>query len=578
MTKTKFTLIITAAVVLITAHPPAFSQAHRILAEGEFDDWEPVPVLYTDASGDQLTGDLDFGVLKIANDEKYLFIYFETAAEISLQNDNEIHLYLDTDNDENTGHAINGIGAELNFTFGDRSGTFYTQTQNYSIYHEHLTLVTCPTVTSDRFEVVIARDCEPAAGQPLFTDNQFRIVITDGGPGADQLPENGEFVEYTFDDSPLPPLAGLTLAKIDTSDIRVLSYNVLRDALFDPVNEAAYERIFNAIQPEIIGFQEIYDHTSAQTAGLMEDFLPSEPGQTWHHAKTGPDIIVVSRYPILQVFPINGNGAFLLDLTPRYDSQLLLINAHLPAGSNDEGREDEIDNIMAFLRDAKAPGGVLDLEPQTPVIIIGDMNLVGFAQQLETFLTGSISQISQYGPQFDPDWDGSDLADLIPRHPGEPHYFTWYSQSSSFSPGRLDFFIYSDYVLDIETNYVLFTPWISPDTLSQYNLQPADAETVSDHVPVVADFRVLFPPTPPVDNVVITIEDEDIVLTWTAPLPNFGSYNIYRSQSPYFVPSQENLVAELTNVTGSTVGWQDSDLAYSGINYFYLVVNTIPGE
>ena len=578
MTKNRFTLIITAAVVLLTAHPPAFSQAYRIQADGNFGDWEPVEPLYTDASGDQLTGDLDFGTLKIANDEKYLFIYFETAAEISLQNDNYLHLFLDTDNDENTGHHVNGIGAELDFTFGIRSGTFYTQSQNYTVQHENLTLVTCPTVTGDRFEVVLGRDAEPAAGHPLFSEDRFRIVITDNGPGSDQLPESGELVEYIFDDSPLPPLPGLTLSKADSLDIRLTSYNVLRDALFNPENEAAYERIFNSIQPEIIGFQEIYQHTSAQTAGLMEDFLPSEPGQDWYHAKTGPDIIVVSRFPIIQVYPIDGNGAFLLDLTPRYDSQLLLVNAHLPAGDNDEGREDEIDNIMAFIRDAKAPGGVLDLTPQTPIIIIGDMNLVGFAQQLETFLTGNISQISQYGPQFDPDWDGSDLADLTLRHPNEPHYFTWYSQSSNYSPGRLDFFIYSDYVLDIETNYILFTPWISPDTLSFYNLLPGDAEQVSDHVPVAVDFKVLFPPMPPVDNVVLFIEDEDVILTWTAPLPNSGNYIIYRSTSPYFVPSAQNLTAELTGITSQTVSWQDSDAAFTGTNYFYLVTSVIPGD
>ena len=556
----------------------AISEAHRILAEGEFDDWEAVETLYSDASGDQLSGDLDFGILKIANDEKYVFIYFETGTEMSLQNDNEIHLYLDTDDDDNTGYEINGIGAELDFTFGSRNGVFYFDGQNSTVYHEHLDLVTCPTVTSDRFEVVISREAEPNSGNPLFSEDRFLIVIADGGAGSDQLPEAGETVEYQFDDTALPPLGPLTLAKADSGDIRLLSYNVWRDALFDPDKEPGYERIFNAIQPEIIGFQEIYDHSSEQTANLMEDFLPSEPGMEWYHAKTGPDIIVVSRFPILDVFPIDGNGAFLLDLNPGYNSELLLINAHLPAGSNDEGREDEIDNIMAFIRDAKAPGGELELVPQTPIIIVGDMNLVGFAQQLETFLTGNIVQTSQYGQPFDPDWDGTDLGDLIPRHPSEPHYFSWYNAGSSFSPGRLDFFIYTDYVVEARTNFILFTPWMPADTLAAYNLEPEDATTVSDHVPVVGDFRVLSPSLPPVEEIVISIEDEDVILTWQAPSPNFGYYRVHRDTMPYFTPDESNLAGELTGSTGQTAGWQDSDTAYAGISYFYIVVNAMPSS
>ena len=52
-------------------------QSARIWMEGKFTDWDSLSTLYSDTIGDQATGELDFGVLKIANDEQFLFLYIE---------------------------------------------------------------------------------------------------------------------------------------------------------------------------------------------------------------------------------------------------------------------------------------------------------------------------------------------------------------------------------------------------------------------------------------------------------------------------------------------------------------------
>ena len=262
---------------------------------------------------------------------------------------------------------------------------------------------------------------------------------------------------------------------------------MLSDGLFESGKLPAFTRILQAIEPEIIGFQEIYNHSASETASQIESILPS-PGQQWYSSKGGPDNIVVSRFPILSSYQIEGNGGFVIDLNPAFNSQLLLIVAHLPASSNNSGRQWEADAIMAFIRDAKNSGGVITLPTDTPMMIIGDLNLVGYAQQLITLLTGDIVNTGQFGNPFAPDWDDSDFDHILPRSTDIPFFYTWYSPFSTYSPGKLDYMIFSDSVIESVKKLVLFTPAMSADSLAAHNLQSGDVEIASDHLPLVSDF------------------------------------------------------------------------------------------
>ena len=86
---------------------------HTITIDGQFQDWDQVPLAYTDSqSSNQMSA--DFSDLKITYDMEFLFIYFNFYDnEFLLQDWNNFHLFLDTDNNESTGLAIDGIGAEL---------------------------------------------------------------------------------------------------------------------------------------------------------------------------------------------------------------------------------------------------------------------------------------------------------------------------------------------------------------------------------------------------------------------------------------------------------------------------------
>ena len=497
MKHTILLIILVTMIFFISTSSPTYceptkftdSQAARIWMDGNFSDWDTIPPLYSDAIGDQQSGDIDFGVLKVANDDRFVFFYIEIGDELNMQDDNEITLYLDTDNNASTGIPINGIGAEVKWIFGERWGTY---TYRYTIYHQYIGLVTAPTVTSDRFEIAIDRTIS-LFGQELFPQNSFRIVFHDNGPGNDYLPDVGDIVSYSFDNYTLPPIIPTSLKKAASLDLRAMTYNVLSNNIFDPALYDTFDRILSAIEPDIIAFEEIYYHTANDVKQLVESILPSGTGEQWYcQGISGDDIYAVSRFPILESYALNKSGAFLIDLNTRIDSDLLFIVAHLSFGSYNEARQLEIDEMMAFIREAKEPGGTLTLEENTPILITGDLNLVGYAQQLETLLTGDIVN-PQFGPDFTPDWDGTDFGDLCARLTDIPMFYTWYSASSSYYPGRLDFMIYSDYVLSSERKFVMFTPEMHADTLDVYGLIADDVTNASDHIPLVSDFKVLEP-------------------------------------------------------------------------------------
>lgn len=463
------------------------AQSNRILLDEKYDDWLDVPVLVNDPVGDQGSSNIDFGKLWVSNDEDFLFFRIEVGPEINLQDGNEINLYLDTDNSIGTGLSISGMGADLVYHFGGRRGEIYLNGSQENINHSDIFLVSSPTVTSDQFEIAISRNVQ-LNGLNLFNGNEIKVLFKNNIAGADQIPDASGGIGYTFNTQNPDPLPAYSIEKLDTSHIRVLSYNVLRDDLFAQDKQVYYSRILKALTPDLIGFQEIYQNGSSQTASKVASFLAESPSQ-WFHAKIDPDVIAISRYPILASYDIapGGNGAFLIDMNPH---QLLFIVAHPPCCDNNSGRQAEIDGIMAFIRDAKNGTGPLTLAPNSPIIITGDMNLVGLNEQVETLLTGNISDQATYGNDFDPDWDGSPFADVKAPTTDLPLTMTWYREPSSFSPGRLDYIVYSSSVISLENSFTLFTPALSQADLSTYNLQPDDVVEASDHLPVVADFQL----------------------------------------------------------------------------------------
>ncbi|MBR9923295.1 MAG: T9SS type A sorting domain-containing protein [Bacteroidetes bacterium] len=466
----------------------------QILLDEDFSDWQG-NALYSDPVGDDGSSNIDFSGFWMSHDEDFLYFRIQVGKVINLQDNNNITLYLDTDNDASTGLSVQDLGAEVVYNFGDRDCTIRIGNEVLDVNHSEVSMVSSPTFTSDEFEFALSRALN-FLGQDLYAGNTVRLIFRDESLGGDDMPNSGSISYQT--DAGNNDWPSYTIPVTEPDFLRMLSYNVQFDGFFESAKKPSFERILQAIQPDIIGFQEIYDHSAAQTAQLVEEYLPSGAGEEWFYAKEGPDIIAVSRYPIDASFVIEGgssggagNGAFLLDLRPEFDTRLLMIVAHTPCCDDNYNRQQEIDAIMGFVRDAKSGEGPLQIAQNTPIVIMGDMNMVGDNQQLETLLTGDIVFQNPYGPDFLPDWDGSDLDDAKPFTTGLPMSLTWYDSGSSFNPGRLDFMIYSGASLELRNTYALFTPTLLASELNTLGLDFDDVLVAADHLPVVADFEIL---------------------------------------------------------------------------------------
>lgn len=475
----------------------ALGQQQQIILDEDYSDWQAVPVAHADAAGDQGQGQVDLRDLKLWNDEDYLFIQWTMAASLSLNNENSLMLYLDIDADRATGLSVHGIGAEIEWQFGQRTGFFYGNSGAVEITPVDIELVSAPTVRAAVFEMAISRNMR-IDDAPVVLAEQIQVLLIDGAAG-DRLPDAEGGVTYTMRSGPFMPLAEVSLDKAANVDFRMMTYNIERDGLLKDEKADYFTRILRFVAPDIIAFQELVNSTAEEVKSTVETMT----GRSWHASKIGYDLVLLSQFPITRSDSIRTyetssftkiHAAHLLNLRPHVDSDLLILNSHPKAGSGsyeDDRRREEFDRILAWLREMKAGNGPYVLNAGTPILWVGDMNLVGDARQQVAMLTGDIvDNGAVLGDDFHPDWDHSDFEDVKPRTYGRPMTFTHYNPWSSYSPGRLDYMVYSGSVLEALNAFVLFTPALPDAVLSEGAVQADDAVNASDHLPVVADFRL----------------------------------------------------------------------------------------
>ena len=461
------------------------AQPARIYIDGSGTDWKTLSVRHEEVGDGE---GLDVERLWTAHTEQHLFLRVELGQTINLQEGNSLTLFLDADNDPSTGTGT--FGAELEWAFGEREGTVRGQT----VGHAEIGLHSLPTVTSDIFEVAIDRSAVQA-------DDSLRVALSSDG---DRLPDGSGGLGYVLTEASTE----LEAPGIDapaTADLRIFSQNSVnnfdegRSAIFAEERQPSYRRMIQAVAPDVIAFQEIYSQTAAETEEVVEGTFGR--AEEWEWAKEGQDLVLGSRYPIVDTHTIPGyeeyeSGAFLLDATEALGRRLIVVNMHPPCcnyDANDEHparnvqRQRVVDGVVAFIRKVKSGQGPFDVAAKTPIAVVGDMNFVGDAQQPKTLQTGDIVHNEDFGSSEAPDWDGTALLDTRPRQTGAPMHTTWESTGSSFPPGRLDYAFVTDSVLDVVHEFVLNTATLSDEQLNRHDLRSGDTATASDHFPVVVD-------------------------------------------------------------------------------------------
>ena len=558
---------------------PFLHSGHPICIDGLFNDWGNVPVAYQDIDNDHV--DADYSTLKITYDSEFLFIYINFHEnEYLMQNWNDFHLYIDSDNDQSTGNLIRGVGADLIWSFGGRSGKQYINGQESTVYQNDLTLRIAPTVTSSEFEIAIARGSSPLTlnNQQIMTQGKIVFSEFEDATG-DFIPDElGGFSFSIGEDFIIGP-EPITIERLNESDLRVVSYNTLNEGILDSDRQDHFKRILQTIDPDIIALQEHSDWDEIHD--IIQSWFPQEQ---WYASWTYRDLVILSRFQIIHdanIISSERTMAALLDTEDELGKNLLIFNSHLSCCDNDEGRQEQVDEFSSVWRNWVQNGnGPFEIEYGTPFIHLGDFNYVGYNQQVETIKTGDIINENDFGVDFLPDWDSTAIIDLFSRQTHKRMGYTWRNDGSSFNPGKLDYIFYSDASIDTGKHYILNTLAIDQTDLDNYNLQLDDTQEASDHLPLVFDIIV---------SSNVGVGDDDALPNSFRIYPNYPNPFNSTTKIDYQLPKKTNVQLVIFDILGrsvitlvddilqpgyKTITWNGIDAFGNNVSagmYFYMI-------
>lgn len=462
----------------------------EILIDGRFEDWQGTEAALVDPLGDGAVGGVDFDSLWVTEEYGFLIMRIPFHQELLMQDINYLSILIDRDNNPETGTSIQGMGVDLRWRFGERSGTLFLDSGSQTLTQAEIGVVSAPTVSSSEFEISFDLSSR-VDGELLLPPGEIRFAFKQEFEDGDIIPDNGGLLFTIPSGDPGEP----TQLPLVGGGMRFVTWNVLFDGLTE--RPEPFRRILQAIEPEIIIFEEMWETQPEDVTARLNIWLPQENG--WNAAKEEGDVVLATPNPILGSWPIPGARATAFLVQPiafPTDVQLLLIGAHPPCCNNNEARQLEIDAFMSWLREVREGNGPSMIGPHYGIIIAGDMNLVGDSEQLETLVHGTIVNQNEYGPSFHPDFDGTSLTDSFPRHVLRNQVYTWRDDGSSFSPGKLDYIVYSDYLLANVGDFVFDTRSLPAELIEELELFPEDSELASDHLPVVANFEVVITDAP----------------------------------------------------------------------------------
>ena len=255
-------------------------------------------------------------------------------------------------------------------------------------------------------------------------------------------------------------------------DIRVVSWNVEFGNLLEDKERGA--RILKALQPDVLLLQEL---DGEDTTEQLSGFLQSSIGGTWnvitsevHGTKRHHQLksAIATKYPTKHV-PIE-NVSVLKAVLATLETQqtpIHVVSLHLrccggPKSEAEEQRQEEATVVRQML----------DSIQHRNFIVAGDWNLVGTTKPLDILREDKLEIVDAFQP------DGMLNA-------------TWSDATSSFTPGRLDWMLYSPETFKVINCFVLDSADLGTETLIANDLLPQDTAELSDHLPLVADFEII---------------------------------------------------------------------------------------
>ncbi len=433
-------------------------------------------------------------------ESEHVYVRFSPPGEpITLQGGQRTtRLLFDTDADTTTGveHRSGdetlGVDLEIQISPAGRDGApgvgtgawaFASNGQKVAFSPSEIGFMFSPTYSSREYEArvrrVIPEGLKRRLGsmtRTLGSTQRVRVRVVQIDRDGRELWASG-VMEADAPPAGAKPPAGVLPPKAPAG-IRVVSHNVLRSS--PETNPGAFVRLYRALEPDVILVQEWDGWDSDRLAAWFNERVPIEG--TWSavaHESDRAGVAVVSRLPIREALTetVSAPGGkwpvrFVGAIVETREGPMLVGSMHLKCcgssgSSEDERRLHETKAINEYV------GRVMDEREIGLCALAGDLNLVGSRPPLDT-LRGGL------------DADGSDLEPADAVVTGDSSRHTWTDDRSLFSPGRLDWLVYSDSTLRAAGAFALETERLSDDELRRVGLRRDDSR-VSDHLAVVVD-------------------------------------------------------------------------------------------
>lgn len=349
------------------------------------------------------------------------------------------------------------------------------------ISNESAQVAFLPTYASTWYEGRIARRLElPVGGArpPVAGGLMSGMAVL--------LGDEGE-IEGWSDASSLnaPPAAAAPALLAESADLpgrpvgalRLVTWNVLKNG--PAQHPEPFARVIEALNPDVLLMQEWYEGDAEAVEGWFTATMPTTG--PWRVVKGPSGVVIASRHGVsgLDLGTLETPGGdgqpsavrFVAATVNSAIGDVAVASTHLKCCGSKDSPEDR-----QRMEQARAINRAFETASPTPPalrVIAGDMNLVGSRPPLDLLRAGL-------------DADGSDLSVADPFVLGDRTQYTWSDFGTSFTPGRLDYVLYSDSTAQVYQSFVLDTRRLGMETLARAGLRPEDTD-VSDHKPIVCD-------------------------------------------------------------------------------------------
>ena len=429
------------------------SSASVIRIDGGFEDWKDVRVCAHDPEGDA-KGAFDLTEVYAASQGSILYLRFDTTNLLNLQNGPEAEgtllVVIDLPNNQELILDTRGRQAFLNDRLEER------------IPWDRLKYIVGPTYAQNEFELQIDL-------------GEFNInrgdAISIQFDGSDQL---NAPVTFIFS-HPLETPKRRSHRRYSGTDVRIVSLNTYFEGLSDPNREEAMARLLNSVDSDVYCFQEEWE--TEGHSEILKRLMPLEREGRWYIHKVHGNVIA-SKFP-LKTLP-SKNDQYAAAYFGLAENHLFIINVHLKAmgyiGSEEDWlRIQQVNDIIATIDEIhKGQYGNDEATGTKPgIVIVGDFNLVGSRTPLDLIINKEAWGLK--------DW-------LTPNLIGES-IITWRGgPRASFSPGKLDYVIYSTKTLVPGNGFILNSELLDCTERKQLSLDIDDSR-LSDHLLMTVDFQ-----------------------------------------------------------------------------------------